>query len=217
MIRDKELSSVSLVVTFDRDDPSFKAPAMNAQLLESAFDATLQMQQVLTERGPGMALGIPKHRLQILLLPNSIEITSQEDTLEALVTERIAGDLCTVTNLFPQGIWRLIGYNFSYMLDSSERAIAVIGNRVLNVPELSGKLGYGLLGGAVGLWMDVDKSVLWLRVEPRGGDRQTNRILVYANFTDEIAGQLPSKDTMGENITKRHAILEQLLSRLSLW
>jgi hypothetical protein len=217
MIRDKELSSVSLVVTFDQNDPGFKSPTLNAQLLESAFDATLEIGQVLTERGPGMALRIPKHRLQIVLWPNSIQVTSQEDTLEAPVAERIASDLCAVTALFPQGIWRLLGYNFLYILGSTERAIEVIGKQMLAVKELSDKFGYPLLGGAVWLWMTVDNSVLWLRVEPRGSDRESNRILVSANFTDEIAGQIPSKDSIGENITKRHDILKQLLGRMGLW
>ena len=212
---DRDIEFASVVATFDAKAQVLKLPDL--PVLESTFETTANVEPILSDAGAGRAVRLRRHRLDVLLLPNRIEIVSQEPVLDNPLTERMALATSHAAGLFPSGIWRLMGYNFVYVWDADQPAMQVIGKRLLSSKDLSDKINHNILGGAASLWMEMGDSILLLRVEPRGMDRVTKKIWLNANFTANLDGEIPATEAITSSIQEKHSQLKEILGTVGVW
>jgi hypothetical protein len=213
----KELVVCTVVLTYDSTVQGFSYPKFDLRVLESELGTSVEVQRIYSERGEGQVIRMHRDRLEVLLLPERVEVRDIEATTLNARHVKLSQVLLAIAGYFPQGNWKLIGYNYIYNLESSEMAIQRIATSVLDVSTLKEKLGYPVTGAGLWLWMQVDQSILWLRLEPRARDRQTNRVWVEANFEEVVTHQLPTEGDVSKKITQYNEILKQVLAQLNLW
>jgi len=159
---------------------------------------------------------VAKYQLQMTLLPLRIEVSYLGGQATAVPVDRMAQMFKRLTDEFPADMWTRLGYNFIYIIDCETKAIDVIAKQTIKT-DVAGKLGATLLGAATWLWVQLDDSVLWVRLEPRNSDAQSKRASVNANFTASITGAVPAKEELARRLSTNMRTLEHMLGEIGLW
>ena len=214
-IRSKESALVSLVILFQRTDGVAQV-VFNAKALEAAMNTAVELGQVFTEAGPALLMRVPRLSVEAVIAPEKLEVNYIGAAKKSCVPDVV--DTCLkILPLLPLKPAKLIGYNFVYLVDTGETAIQAIADRTHMHQALSEVVKHDVLGASLGVWLKVDERILWLRLEPRGGDQEAKWVRVYANFTETTDGSLPSRETLAQNLASCHVSLQKLMKKLRLW
>ena len=215
---DRDFELVSLVFRFDpeqRLDVSISSEDIES--LEDALDETLQIIQTVGDRGPGSGFVIQRRQLDLTVYQDRLEVRSQHPKFSQDVAARMIQMFDEVRAKIGIDKWRSIGHNYILPLSVQGTAIKHLGQNVLK-DDLEDTLGYKVLGSTASIWIEVDESTLWLRLEPNRSSTTTNRIRANANFSIELSsdGELPESDATVSRLLKYSSDLDSILKAMGL-
>ena len=214
----RDLQLVSLVATYDpKTAPNISLGPQDIESIEDALGLQLQVGQALSERGPGSALGIQRHQINLSVLGDRLETRSLQPGFSQETSHLIVDLFESVTSRIAPMPWSKIGYNYVLSVQTEGAAIEVLQRSLLKT-GLGDKIGHPVRGGAAWLWLEVGESTLWMKLEPRRSSPTTSIVSVNANFEPpSISGSvLPGKETFVNELSGNWNHLEAILKRLDL-
>ena len=210
-----EVELVSLVGVFDPNRVERMAGLGPPEIssIEERLGETLTLGQATSTRGSGARLVISRWQLDMLLLPDRIEVRSEAASFTKEVAERIGEFFDSVTAQSGQMPWTRVGFNFILRAESQDSAISRVNAKIFR-EDLGAALGnHDIIGGAAWVWLDIDGDTLWLKLQPHRDSLDTKRIIVNANFTDELGdeAEFPDSTTIAEGLLKHWGQLDAVL------
>ncbi|MFH1769772.1 MAG: hypothetical protein ABH833_03855, partial [Parcubacteria group bacterium] len=106
--------------------------------------------------------------------------------------------------------------NYIYNLTVDMPAIEAISRGVYDVKKVSEKINHIVIGAASELWAEVEGSTMWLRMNPRNADKTSNRIIVNANFTEDLADEVLEQETTKKKYIKMKNELDTIIKGIGL-
>ena len=210
---DSELVISSIVLVLD----SIKRVDIPPRELEAKFGSIVDTGEgVVTPQGAGLVIRVQKRNLEIVLLPRRWEFHSRSGIVDEETAKVMSNAVHILASFIGDTPFTAIGYNYNMVLSASgkEMAIETIRDSVLDVPMVSKKLESKVTGVSIGLYLDVKGRNLWLRVEPRGGERNSERVWAYGNFEEKLEKVLPTETELIKEFLLLHSIFIDLLKRL---
>lgn len=194
----REIDIVSAVGIFDPETASaFDLTATHLQGIEKSFGDSLQIGQMMTPRGLANVVSIPRNRVDILIEPTRLELRQQYPGTAidevAPVMAKLNSAVFEVLNVDPGEInWLRTGYNFNLTVLANQPAIEKLSEGLFD-SSFTDILEYPLKGASIGVWLQVQDSVLSLKLEPYRSDTSEHKIAVIANFLEEGRSAPPSE------------------------
>jgi len=210
----KEFSQGSVVVVFSKG--TVITPLIDLNYFEEQFDTTIEVGQGVSDKGTVVVIKAIKLQLEIFIFIDRIEVKSFSDKSIEEVAALLAKALEVTNSILPELKWSKIGYNYQYNMTTEEPAIASIPRGFINVTAISEIIGHNVIGVASELWAEVEESIMWLRLKPRNSDKTSNKIIVSANFTEELGDIVLDKETIQSKYTKMKAELDKILKDIGL-
>ncbi len=215
---DREFELVSLVFRFDSEQRiEVSISPEDIESLEEALNETLQVTQTVGNRGQGLTFVTQRQQLNLTIYQDRFEVRSQQPKFSRTVAERMIEMFDEVRAKIDTVKWHSMGYNYILPLSVQGAAIKYLGQNVLK-DDLEGTLGHRILGSTASIWMEVDGSTLWLRLEPNRSSTTTNRIRANANFSINLPneGELPDSNATVSRLLKYGGDLDAILKALNL-
>ena len=187
----REFDIVSVVFKFDpKGRTEVALGSAEIEQIEAALDERLRVGQVLGGAGLGMNLSTRRNGIDLTLQQDRIEVRSLQSTFSpdaANLMLRLFGEV--VARIEPPA-WQTIGHNFIVNVRSEGPASEHLKRELLkkSAETKFDGLGHGVSGIAPWLWLQVDESTLWLRLEPHRQSSKTDRIAANANFSVNVEG-----------------------------
>ena len=216
----REFDLVSIVVTFDPAKLEGVSPlgTQEIEAIEESLGETLKVGQVIsTDRGSGSAIAIQRRQVDLLILGNRIEARSLQPEFSSDVARLMVKLLDSVISRLGSIPWDQIGYNFVLTVPLEGVAVQELSRSLLK-DDLETKLGHPVKGGAVWVWLEVEDTLLWLRLQPHRDSPTTKRITANANFliTSDSDLKFPSADDFGRSLLRYYELLDPILKKMDL-
>ncbi len=188
---DIEQVTAAIVLILQAEEPK----RIERQELEDKIGSIVETAPVAGPVGVGMAIHIPKLSVQAVMSPGRWEFVYTGLELLEANHGTLAHTLHALTSFLKEPKYSAIGYNYTVMFKpaNAETAAQVIRDRVIDTPNLDKRLGHAVNGAAAWLYMDVEDTTFWLRVEPRGSDKSSKFVWANGNFDGSLDGTLPSE------------------------
>ena len=220
MANGREIDLVTFVGVFDpRESTSFLLAAPHIRQIESSLEEVVQFGELITERGQGRIVSVPRNQTDLLIEHERIEVrrrypgisvteaSIQMTGLFSVALETLKVDPKEVT-------WLRTGYNFFLTVPTGGIAIEKLA-RGLFSKDFVDKLEYPIKGAATWLWLEAGQALLWLKLEPNRNDPAASKMTVTANFLEE-GGTLVPREAIESKLTGYLAKLNELLDRIAL-
>jgi len=172
-------------------------------------------ESVLGPDGPGLILRVPKKHIEVVFTSRKWEINSRGQSLNEDMAKSMAQIVHVLADYVENPQWKAIGYNYNLIFDAPDKktAIEAIAVAAIAKKALDRKSGYVIKGASTSLYFDIEDKQLWLRLEPRGGDRESNMIWAYANFHQKLEGSLISENRLAKEFLRFNAVFVEILGR----
>lgn len=218
-VSDREFELVSVVGVFDPMEMQdlVKLGPTEIEAIEESLGEMFQVGQVINDRGSGSDLVIRRLQIDLLIQDGRFEVRSQGPSFSSETAQKMVELFSEVVSRFGSVPWTQLGYNFILRLSSSDTAIEKLGSQMLK-DSLASTLQHEILGGAAWLWLEVQGSTLWLKLEPHRNSRTTRRVYVNANFTVELPDPsgFPGSAIIKDKLLSYRDELDSILKALEL-
>lgn len=211
---------ITVVGVFDPEQAlSYTLARHQLKQIENALEDVLQFGEIASDRGPGQIIVEPRNQIDLIINNERIEVRRRfpPSNLEE-GSVRMGNMLAVVLNAVGTNIeevrWARIGYNFNLTISTDGEAITQIAKGMFS-QEFKDKIKHPIKGAASWLWLDLEESTMWLRLEPLKNDPSASRVQVIANFTEE-GGKMPSKDEIAGKIVGYEGSLKDILESIDL-
>ena len=184
--------------------------------VEQRLGETITTSQAATPRGSGPRLAIPRRQLDMLFVPERLEVRSEAALFRSAVASKMVDFFDAVIAELGQLPWTRVGYNFILWTELESPVVDIVATKFFR-EDLGKALGAkAVVGGAAWVWLDINGDTLWLKLEPHRESLTTHRIIANANVTIELESQseFPSSSTIQENLLKHLGQAESVLEAL---
>lgn len=166
--------------------------------------------------GGGSLIRIARHHHEVLLLPDRCEITARGEEPTRGLAQGLAESVSVFTNYVETPTLRAMGYNYNVVFDLADHktAIRAIADSTVTLASLKKRVKYPVEGAASWLYFGINDKALWLRLEPRGGDKSTSRLWVYGNFNVEMKATLPPENKIVDEFSELYEVFSSIISAL---
>ena len=208
---------VSVVATFDPSTAtSVSLGGDDIEAMEDILDASLVVGQVVGSAGVGSSISVPRRQQDISILQDRFEVRNRSPELSDAVARQMLELFDAVVTRLGDHDWRSIGYNFITTVHTEGPASLQIKNAVLR-DDFENAVPYPVTGAAAWLWIEVEDSTLWLRLEPLRSSPTTARVPANANFRVELAeGTLTPARDIQANILRYAGAFGRILAGMGL-
>ncbi len=185
--------------------------------LEDQIGSIIQATEgILGPTGAGTAIRIRKHNIEVVVSPGKWEFNSNGEQFDESLADYLAEVVEIFVGMAASPEWRMIGYNFNIVSQATEEDLPAkqIAKMTIDVPGVEKRLGHQVVGASSALFFLIGDTRLWLRLEPRGGDRDARRLWVYGNFDQPISEGTLTKESMEREFTQHYSKFKEIMEKL---
>ena len=220
MPNERNIDLITVVGVFGpKQEISYTLARNQLKQIEDSLEDVVQIGEIATDRGPGHIIIEPRRQIDLIISDERIEVRQRFPESDLTGSSVLMGNMLRVVlNSLGTNIekvqWARIGYNFTLTIPTTGKAIAQIENGMFS-QEFKDKIKHPIIGAASWLWLTLEHSTMWLRLEPLKSDPASSRVQVNANFTEE-EGKMPSHGEFASKLQSYKGSLQDILESINL-